>query len=148
MHVCVYTSQRTFCSLSLSPAPMWGLSFAQAHTCLWKPTTQGSDLSHLLQSCNALITRHLHGKPLNVMVKNTNSNPSYLLLSPSNGQLQSQPHCGQLQNSCLCLLQESKEHLHCQITLTSKCILNTHQQGKQEQVSYIWNIFLKRAPEF
>lgn len=69
------------------------------------------------------------------MVKNTN--PSYLLLSPINGQLWSQPHCGQLQNSCLCLLLGSKEHFDCHVMLTSKCILNTHQQGKQEQISYI-----------
>lgn len=82
------------------------------------------------------------------MVKNKNINPSYLLLSPHQRATPGTDPTVVNYRTTDCLLLKSKLHLHFQIMLTSKCILNTHQQGKQEANKVHLNIFLKHAPEF
>lgn len=79
------------------------------------------------------------------MVKNpkTSTHPIYCFL-PINRQLQVPiPLWSTAEQLTVCPLLKSKLHLHFQIMLTSKCILNTHQQGKQEANK----LRLKHLPE-
>lgn len=145
MYVCIH--QKGLFGLSLYISHTWGLPFAQTSMYI---LPKANHATKWLLSPSAVIqcfdnaAHYLDCKILNFTVKNKNVNPYYLRLSPHQWAT---PGTNPIVVNCRttdCLpAEQSQLHSHFHITLTSKCILNTRQQGKQEANK----LHLKHLPE-
>lgn len=100
LSACMCVQIREDFLVSLYIAHMQELPFAQTSTYILLKANHTTKCNHSIMQCFDNTAHYLHCKILNVMVKNKNINPSYLLLSPINRQLQ-----------VLTLLWSTAEHL-------------------------------------